>query len=759
MTDSLHHGPPPAHESIVRNPPLPQSLAQICTQLERTLGADAACSIRLLDDDRARVGVAVAPSLPTSFAASFEGSMRCPPACTCGVALETGRFVADDDAIASARSRGGCRRCERIAIAAGIVSCWAMPVLSEAGSVLGVLSVHHRVLRRPTRADETAMLDTCRAIGFAIQRDAIAHRLSQDGEYHRLVINHLHEGVVVQTPAGVVLACNPSAQRILREQTSLVGRHVYSIMTPAFRNDGSRMPEAEWPINRVLTSGQPVLGETIGLLFSDGAIVWIKENVVPIVAAGESKPGALLISFNDVGPVRDAHQRLMHLATRDPLTGLFNRAYLLDRMHTAFDATPERRQTTTRAAVLFIDLDGFKKVNDTAGHAAGDSLLRAVADRLTRGMRRGDTLARVGGDEFVVLVHAYNEVTEIVSLCEWLLDAIAQPFQIAGSEFYLGASIGISLYPDDGNDGATLMRNADSAMFEAKERGRNRCQFFTSELRQTLLRRIRIEQLMRQALADDEFTLVYQPVVSSNNGQTVAAEALLRWNNSTLGPVSPVEFIPIAEESGLIVAIGDWVLEHACAQAAEWRRTIAPDLQMSVNLSPRQLTDDIVDKVRHCLARTGLEPAGLELEITEGVLMAENGSVFPTLSALTQLGVRITLDDFGTGYSSLSYLKRFPVQCLKIDRSFVAELTSDRDSVALTKAIIVMAHALGIEVTAEGVETPEQSAFLRAIRCDRQQGYLFGYPLLPVQWTDTLVGTRAEMQISGGDVASPPELN
>jgi EAL domain-containing protein (putative c-di-GMP-specific phosphodiesterase class I) len=273
------------------------------------------------------------------------------------------------------------------------------------------------------------------------------------------------------------------------------------------------------------------------------------------------------------------------------------------------------------------------------------------------------------------------------------------------------------------------MRNADSAMYHAKQCGRNNFQFFTAELNRHLQRRFMIEQALRRALATNELSLVYQPIVDSQCGRTIGAEALLRWYNSELGNVSPVEFIPVAEDAGLIVEIGAWVLARACEQVAQWRRTLAPDLIVAVNLSPRQFKNGLVERIERCLEQSGLEPGALELEITERLLMSDSDAVLPMLSALSAMGVRISVDDFGTGYSSLSYLKRFPLHNLKIDRSFVAGLPDHRDSIAITQAVVAMAHSLGMNVTAEGVETAEQAAFLRAIACDKQQGYFYSRPV------------------------------
>ncbi|HXZ08949.1 MAG TPA: EAL domain-containing protein, partial [Paraburkholderia sp.] len=390
------------------------------------------------------------------------------------------------------------------------------------------------------------------------------------------------------------------------------------------------------------------------------------------------------------------------------------------------------------------------KVNDTAGHVAGDALLRSVAHRLARCVGEDETLARVGGDEFVIVVSDYDDPGSLAALARQVLDAIATPFEVANNEYYLGVSIGISLAPDDASDPTTLMRNADSAMYHAKQRGRNNFQFFTEQLNQRLQRRFAIEQSLRRALGADELSLAYQPVVDSRCGKTIGAEALLRWNSSELGQVQPAEFIPVAEDTGLIVAIGHWVLERACEQAVEWRRTIAPELVIAVNLSPRQFNEGLVERIQYCLSRTGLEPTALELEITEGLLMRDSEAVLPMLRALAGFGVRISVDDFGTGYSSLSYLKRFPLHNLKVDRSFVAGLPDHRDSVAITQAVVAMAHSLGMNVIAEGVETPAQASFLRSIGCDKQQGYLFSRPVGATQYARRLLEPYSEPGVEVG---------
>jgi diguanylate cyclase (GGDEF)-like protein/PAS domain S-box-containing protein len=720
---------------LTRSTPLPELLAEVCRHAETLLGEGAKCSILVLDTDGITVRVGAAPSLPPQYSAAIDGMPIGPRAGSCGTAMHDRRLVIVED-IENDSLWADYRH---LALPLGLRACWSVPFEDDAGQVLGAFGVYYDRQRRPNDDEQALLREIGQSVGLAVHQDRMRKRLAESEEHHRLVVDHLNEGIVVQSREGIVLACNPSARRMLRATGEVIGQDVDKVIRAAFRDDGSRVEPGDQPTRRVLRTGRPVVGMTLRLELTGGGSIWITENVVPIFKPGETEPGAVLISFNDISAVQAARAQLQHLATRDSLTGLYNRAYLADRMGERLaphaGAAPHERDepppAARRLAVLFVDLDGFKKVNDIAGHEAGDALLCSVAARLAACVRSEDTLARVGGDEFVIATGDYGDASFLTSLAQRVLDTIALPFAVGGNEYYLGASIGISLYPDDGRDAQTLMRNADSAMYDAKQRGRNNFQFFTAELSQRLQRRFAIEQSLRRALAADELSLAYQPIVEGATGRLVGAEALLRWHNAELGHVSPVEFIPVAEDTGLIIEIGRWVLENACRQAVEWRRTIAPQLMIAVNLSPRQINGELIGHVASSLARTGLEPTALELEITEGVLMSDSDSVMPLLTTLARMGVRISVDDFGTGYSSLSYLKRFPLHSLKVDRSFVAGLPAHRDAVAITHAVVAMAHSLGMNVTAEGVETSEQSDFLRSIGCERQQGYLFGRPVVP----------------------------
>lgn len=429
----------------------------------------------------------------------------------------------------------------------------------------------------------------------------------------------------------------------------------------------------------------------------------------------------------DITEQRRAEEQIRHMAQHDALTGLPNRMLLHDRTG---QAIAQAQRNRGMLAVLFIDLDRFKTVNDSLGHAIGDRLLKAIAGRLVACMRGSDTIARIGGDEFVVVLGDLDQPEDARHVAQKLLDSLSEPVTIDRHELKVTPSIGICAYPHDGRDVETLMRNADTAMYHAKQMGRNNYQFFTQAMNDAAQRRLAVENDLRHALERGEFLLHFQPQLDLRTGGIVGLEALVRWRHPQRGLVPPSEFIPAAEETGLIGPIGEWVLREACSQARAWRDAGHAQLQVAVNCSaPQFQREGFVEAVRRVLDATGLPPERLDLEITETVIVHHSEEVIARFQALDDMGVRIAIDDFGIGYSSLSYLKRFAVHQLKIDQSFVRDIHSDPDDAAIVSAIIAIAHSLGLEVVAEGVETAEQLAFLRALGCDAAQGYYFSKPL------------------------------
>ena len=453
---------------------------------------------------------------------------------------------------------------------------------------------------------------------------------------------------------------------------------------------------------------------------------------------GVGQAPRFIVLSRDITERKDAEREILRLAYFDGLTGLPNRQSFVERVEREIG---HARRRGSRLAVLFLDLDGFKSVNDTLGHSAGDLILQRAAGRLRRAMRRSDVvsnvsgeeeeveLARLGGDEFTALIVGIEAPQQALAVAQRILALMRRPFTLRGRDVLLTASIGIAMYPEDGEDGATLLQHADTAMYHAKETGRNSCRFYSASLTEHVMRRVELEGDLRLALDRKEFSLVYQPQIALATGRIRMFEALIRWNRPAHATASPLDFIPVAEESGLIFPIGRWALATACAEAARWQQAGHP-VGVAVNLSPLQFKDaNLVQAVLETLAQTGLAPGLLELEVTEGAVMEDTAVTMTTLNALRQHGVRIVLDDFGTGYSSLSYLKRMPLSKLKIDRSFVAGLPDDAENLAIVRAIVAMAGSLGLSVTAEGVETLEQAQALQRLSCDLLQGYYFAHPV------------------------------
>ncbi|MGA7616108.1 MAG: EAL domain-containing protein [Thermoanaerobaculia bacterium] len=421
-----------------------------------------------------------------------------------------------------------------------------------------------------------------------------------------------------------------------------------------------------------------------------------------------------------------AASEIEHLAYHDPLTGLPNRSLFLDRLIVGIAQSHRNFQ---KLAVLFLDLDRFKDINDSFGHSMGDAILRGVAARLRLSLREGDTVARFGGDEFTLILHRIESNDALVRVAAKILDTVRQPYEIGGREITVTTSIGISIYPDDTTDAETLIRNADAAMYRAKEAGRDNWQLYTAKMSAVARERFELETRLRRAVSRNELVIHYQPLVDMQTRAIAGFEALLRWQDPEFGLLWPKSFIAPAEESGLIVSIGAWVLREAARQARSWQSRGSGELVVAVNLSPRQFHQkDLSDMVRSILEETGLDPHLLELEITESCAMRDVDETIRVLRELKQLGVRISIDDFGTGYSSLSYLKQFPIDTIKIDRSFIMDLVEPGDG-EIVRSVIVMAHQLGVKVIAEGVETPSQLEILKEQNCDSSQGFLFSAPL------------------------------
>jgi diguanylate cyclase (GGDEF)-like protein/PAS domain S-box-containing protein len=472
---------------------------------------------------------------------------------------------------------------------------------------------------------------------------------------------------------------------------------------------------------------------------ADGRVTYVSHTGKPIFDEQGNFRGYRGVARDITARVR-AEEELARMAHYDALTGLPNRALLQGRLKRAM-ARADRGQTLL--AVMFLDLDQFKEINDSLGHAVGDAVLKEISLRLESCLRATDTVARLGGDEFTILLEDVRTAEEISRIADKLLRSISERADVAGHELHMSTSIGVTVYPLDDHDSDTLLRNADLAMYHAKQEGRNNVQFFSHDMSERTEKRVDMLGRLRGAIARDELQLYYQPQVDVRSGAIIGVEALLRWNDRERGQVQPAHFIPLAEDTGLIVPIGEWVLREACRQAQVWRNAGLGPLTMAVNLSARQFRQKgLVQLISSVLAESGLPPACLELEITESTMMHRAEEAAAGLRDLHALGVQISLDDFGTGYSSLAYLHRFPVHTLKVDQSFVRDIKSDRDDAAIVSTVITLARQLELKSLAEGVETKEQLAFLRTRGCDSFQGYLFCHPLPAAQIEALLVSLR-----------------
>jgi len=449
---------------------------------------------------------------------------------------------------------------------------------------------------------------------------------------------------------------------------------------------------------------------------------------------------------HDLEERKRVEQSIRHMAHHDALTGLPNRSLFRDRLTHAMAQADRYHQ---KLAVMFLDLDRFKAINDTLGHNVGDQLLKIAAERLRSCVRDSDTVARLGGDEFTVVVEDIVEDHDAAAVAQKILDTLSQPFNLYGHEVFISVSVGVTLYPSDDENADNLLRNADSAMYRAKEFGRNNFQFYVAEMNIKARERLMLESSLRRALDRDEFMLYYQPRVSLLSGRIIGAEALMRWRHPELGLVPPSEFIPILDETGMIIPVGDWALREACRQNREWQDMGLPTIRVAVNLSVRQfIQKDLADTIVRALDAANLSAEHLEVEITEDLFLEHNQTNIITLARLKNMGIHISIDDFGTGYSSLSYLKRLPIDTLKIDQSFVRDI-GDPDNKAIASAIIAMASSLRLNVLAEGVETDEQLAFLRAQGCNEIQGFSFSHPLPADEFAQLLRDGRQMRLLQG----------
>jgi diguanylate cyclase (GGDEF)-like protein/PAS domain S-box-containing protein len=609
------------------------------------------------------------------------------------------------------------------ALAAGFGSSVSFQLNSEKG-VIGLFSLYAREPNFFDAAQRRLLTEMANDVSFALAN--LDHEeLRRQGEERLRKLSRAVEqsanAVLITDHDGVIEYVNPWFTKITGyTPEDVVGKN------PRILKSAETHPETYRRLWDTLLSGKEWHGELHNTK-KNGELYWCMEAISPLKNEAGVVTHFVAIT-EDISARKRTEQTIRHLAFHDALTSLPNRRLFRDRLHQAVVAA-EREHSGF--ALMLLDLDHFKKINDTLGHNAGDELLVIVAERLGGRLRKEDTLARMGGDEFALIATDIVQPKDAARVAEALQQALRAPLQLQGRELFLSTSVGITIYPNDADAVDNLVKNADIALYRAKDLGRDNFQFFTPAMNTAIMLRQDMENSMRCALERAEFVLLYQPQVNLASGRMHCVEALIRWRHPEQGLIAPADFVPLAEETGMIVAIGDWVLRTACAQARAWQLAGMP-MRVAVNLSPRQFKHgDLANQIENILRETGLDSQFLEIEMTEGMLLEDTAQTSATLDTLHRMGLQISIDDFGTGYSSLSYLKRLPLHILKIDQSFVRDIHTDPDDRSIVTAVIALAHSLHLSVVAEGVETAEQLAFLRALGCDTMQGYLFSPPVAP----------------------------
>ncbi len=563
-----------------------------------------------------------------------------------------------------------------------------------------------------------------RALRYAIERKTLEETLYEEKERAQVTLRCIGDGVVCVDTLENITFLNLVAEKTTGwSSQEAVGRPVIEVFNTTDNRSGNSGRSTDTAVMRI--QAMHSMSNCV-LVRRDESVIPIESSIAPIHNREGQTIGTVIV-FRDVSAARATASMIAHSAQHDVLTGLPNRLLLIDRIDQAIILA---KASSMQVAVLFLDLDGFKYINDSLGHSIGDKLLQSIAARLVNCVRNTDTVSRQGGDEFVVLLSEVKQPHAAAAIAAKILKEIAKPHSIDRHELHVTASIGVSAYPEDGMNAETLIKNADTAMYQAKENGRQGFRFFTPAMNTRAVERQSIEASLRRALERDEFLLHYQPKICLRTGAIVGAEALVRWMHPVRGMVPPAQFIPIAEDCGLILPIGKWVLGRACEQARAWVDAGYPAIGIAVNVSGAELKEEsFLQDLFAILERTHLDPGLLELELTESVLMRRVDSTVAILRTLRERGVQIAVDDFGTGYSSLSYLRIFPLDVLKIDQSFVRQIAINGSDAAIVTAVISMARNLNLRVIAEGVETQEELDFLRAHQCDQAQGYFFSHPI------------------------------
>jgi diguanylate cyclase (GGDEF)-like protein/PAS domain S-box-containing protein len=559
------------------------------------------------------------------------------------------------------------------------------------------------------------------------------HRARLEAEQQKsrfqALIEHSYDVIALISPHGEILDMSTSAARLSGYNLRvLIGRNISEFVHE------QDLPLLHSATHEILDNAENPRTLEFRFWHSDGSLRWLEANLVNMV--NQPGVGSIVANIRDITERKLSQETILHQALHDSLTGLPNRKEFSIRMGAAIETAKRHKR---KMAIMFLDMDRFKSINDTLGHAVGDTLLKVAATRFKACLRAEDTVARFGGDEFLILLNEIHSAHEAVTVAEKILKAVNLPVQVGSHTFHPSVSIGIAIYPYDGLDTHELKKHADMALYHAKEKGRNCYSLYDLSVDSHASEKLALENELRQAMASEQLSLYYQPIISLKTGKVLAMEALVRWQHPTKGLLSPAEFIPLAEESGLLLTLSEYVLKSACRQYKIWEAAGFPKFRMAINLSAQSFTEGgFIENFSSVLEKCGVEPGNLEIEITETVAMSDLETTAENLKQLKKMGVRISIDDFGTGYSSLSYLKRFPIHSLKIDRSFVRQCIVNEQDAGIVRTIVSMAHTLNLKVIAEGVETDQQFNFLTGLGCDAAQGYYISQPLPPEALTGWL---------------------
>lgn len=682
--------------------------------LEEQLLPNSVGTVMLLDESGAFLNLYAGPSLPAQGVERLNGQRPGPGSGSCGNVV----FRSAPQFVSHTFTDPRWQDLRQVAYDFNLCSCWSVPIYSAERKIVGTFALSSFEHRSPSPFHQKLLEIGASIIGIVLER----HRVQSSLHLFETAVSGSEEGFMILDTGLRILSVNPTFTRIYGYSAQeIMGQTQDKLRSDQHEQD---FYEAKWRSIRHFGrwQGEVWKRRKNGEVFPE----WLN---ISVVNDADGKTTHYIATFSDISQRKTAEAEIQYLSSHDALTGLPNRVLFQDRLE---NAIAQAARDHRRVALLNLDLDNFKLLNDSLGHTAGDTLLRGVAARLKQCIPETDTVSRLGGDAFLIALTHIDNVDDINAILLEVLSQVAAPMDIAGRNLSLTCSIGVAVYPDDGDLFETLLKRADKAMYHAKEAGRNTYRFFTEQINTDSLSHLRIAHSLRQAVKQNQFTLHYQPQIDLRTGQLIGAEALIRWNHPTEGLVAPGDFIGIAEQTGLIVEIGDWVLREACHQAMAWQKAGLPPLTVAVNISAVQFRrGDFEQSVLTALAESGLAPKFLEIELTESVLLHDMDIMLALINRLKTQGLKLAIDDFGTGYSSLSYLKKFKVDRLKIDQSFVRDIARDPEDRAIVSAIVQMARSLNLRSIAEGVETAAQLEFLSEQGCDEAQGYFYSRPIPP----------------------------